>query len=80
MKNIKKCMAVILMTVCMLCGVGLTESHAESRTVAINEENFPDDNFREYIKSNCADGRNVLNSKDIKKTKSIWVSYMVSGK
>ena len=42
------------------CGNGVTPTFIFETSLPINEKNFPDANFRKYIKGNIAGGRDVL--------------------
>lgn len=42
------------------CGNGVNPTFIFETSLPINEDNFPDDNFREYIKTYIASGSNVL--------------------
>ena len=55
------------------CGNGVNPTFIFETSLPINEDNFPDDNFREYIKTYIASGSNVLTVKERSKVETIEV-------
>lgn len=55
------------------CGNGVTPTFIFETSLPINEDNFPDDNFREYIKTYIASGSNVLTVKKRSEIETIEV-------
>ena len=55
------------------CGNGVNPTFIFETSLPINEDNFPDDNFREYIKTYIARGSNVLTVKERSKVETIEV-------
>lgn len=73
----KKLSALILSLIMIITALPMTgiTAFAESG-VAINETNFPDKNFRAYVKKDCdKDGNGVLSDKEIKAVENISVIY-----
>ena len=55
------------------CGNGVNPTFIFETSLPINEDNFPDDNFRNYIKTYKAGGRDVLTVEEQRKVESIEV-------
>lgn len=55
------------------CGKGVKPTFIFETSLPINEKNFPDPNFRKYIKNYKASGRNVLTVEEQRKVESIDV-------
>ena len=55
------------------CGNGVNPTFIFETSLPINEDNFPDDNFREYIKTYIASGSNVLTVKKRSEIETIEV-------
>lgn len=55
------------------CGNGVKPTFIFETSLPINEKNFPDANFRKYIKGNIAGGRDVLTVEERSKVKTIEV-------
>ena len=55
------------------CGNGVNPTFIFETSLPINEDNFPDDNFREYIKTYIASGSNVLTVKKRSEVETIEV-------
>lgn len=55
------------------CGNGVNPTFIFETSLPINEDNFPDDNFRNYIKTYIAGGSNVLTVEKQRKVESIKV-------
>ena len=55
------------------CGNGVKPTFIFETSLPINEDNFPDDNFRNYIKTYKAGGRDVLTVEEQRKVESIEV-------
>ena len=55
------------------CGNGVNPTFIFETSLPINEDNFPDDNFRNYIKTYIAGGGNVLTVEKQRKVESIKV-------
>ena len=55
------------------CGNGINPTFIFETSLPINEKNFPDANFRKYIKGNIAGGRDVLTVEEQRKVESIEV-------
>ena len=55
------------------CGIGVNPTFIFETSLPINEKNFPDDNFREYIKTYIASGSNVLTVKKRSEVETIEV-------
>lgn len=55
------------------CGKGVKPTFIFETSLPINEKNFPDPNFRKYIKNYKARGRNVLTVEEQRKVESIDV-------
>ena len=55
------------------CGNGVKPTFIFETSLPINEKNFPDANFRKYIKGNIAGGRDVLTVEERSKVKIIDV-------
>ena len=55
------------------CGNGVNPTFIFETSLPINEKNFPDANFRKYIKGNIAGGRDVLTVEERSKVKIIDV-------
>ena len=55
------------------CGKGVNPTFIFETSLPINEKNFPDPNFRKYIKNYKASGRNVLTVEEQRKVESIDV-------
>lgn len=56
------------------CGKGVNPTFIFETSLPINEKNFPDDNFREYIKTYKAGGSNVLTVEQQKNVKTIEIN------
>ena len=56
------------------CGDGVNRTFIFETSLPINEDNFPDDNFRKYIKGNIAGGRDVLTVEERSKVKIININ------
>ena len=55
------------------CGNGVNPTFIFETSLPINEDNFPDDNFRNYIKTYKAGGRDVLTVEEQRKVETIEV-------
>ena len=55
------------------CGNGVNPAFIFETSLPINEDNFPDDNFRNYIKTYKAGGRDVLTVEEQRKVETIEV-------
>lgn len=55
------------------CGNGVNPTFIFETSLPINEKNFPDANFRKYIKGNIAGGRDVLTVEERSKVETIEV-------
>lgn len=55
------------------CGNGVNRTFIFETSLPINEDNFPDDNFRKYIKTYKAGGRDVLTVEEQRKVDTIEV-------
>lgn len=55
------------------CGDGVNRTFIFETSLPINEDNFPDPNFRDYIKTYKASGRDVLTVEEQRKVESIEV-------
>lgn len=55
------------------CGDGVNRTFIFETSLPINEKNFPDDNFRNYIKTHKAGGRDVLTVEERSKVETIEV-------
>ena len=55
------------------CGDGVNRTFIFETSLPINEDNFPDDNFRNYIKTYKAGGRDVLTVEEQRKVETIEV-------
>ena len=55
------------------CGNGVNPTFIFETSLPINEDNFPDDNFRSYIQTYKAGGRNVLTVEEQRKVDTIEV-------
>ena len=55
------------------CGNGVNPTFIFETSLPINEDNFPNDNFRNYIKTYIAGGRDVLTVEEQRKVESIKV-------
>lgn len=55
------------------CGKGVNPTFIFETSLPINEDNFPDDNFRSYIQTYKAGGRNVLTVEEQRKVDTIEV-------
>ena len=55
------------------CGDGVNRTFIFETSLPINEKNFPDANFRKYIKGNIAGGRDVLTVEEQRKVETIEV-------
>lgn len=55
------------------CGKGVIPTFIFETSLPINEDNFPDDNFRDYIKTYIASGSNVLTVEKRSKVEKIEV-------
>lgn len=55
------------------CGNGVNPTFIFETSLPINEDNFPDDNFRSYIKTYKAGGRDVLTVEERSKVETIEV-------
>ena len=55
------------------CGNGVNPTFIFETSLPINDKNFPDANFRNYIKGNIAGGRDVLTVKERSKVETIEV-------
>ena len=55
------------------CGDGVNRTFIFETSLPINEDNFPDDNFRSYIQTYKAGGRNVLTVEEQRKVDTIEV-------
>ena len=55
------------------CGNGVNPTFIFETSLPINEDNFPDDNFRNYIKTYKAGGRDVLAVEEQRKVETIEV-------
>lgn len=55
------------------CGKGVKPIFIFETSLPINEKNFPDANFRKYIKGNIAGGRDVLTVEEQRKVETIEV-------
>ena len=55
------------------CGNGVNTTFIFETSLPINEDNFPDDNFRSYIQTYKAGGRNVLTVEEQRKVDTIEV-------
>ena len=55
------------------CGDGVNRTFIFETSLPINEKNFPDDNFRNYIKTYKAGGRDVLTVEERSKVETIEV-------
>ena len=55
------------------CGDGVNRTFIFETSLPINEDNFPDDNFRNYIKTYKAGSRDVLTVEEQRKVESIKV-------
>lgn len=74
MKQVKRCMALVL---ALLLALGAMGAMAASTSVKINSTNFPDSAFRKYVKAEFdtnKDGK--LSAKEIKKVTEINVTEM----
>lgn len=56
------------------CGNGVNPKFIFETSLPINEKNFPDANFRKYIKGNIAGGRDVLTVEERSKVKIININ------
>lgn len=56
------------------CGNGVKPTFIFETSLPINEDNFPDPNFRKYIKGNIAGGRDVLTVEERSKVKIININ------
>lgn len=56
------------------CGDGVNRTFIFETSLPINEKNFPDANFRKYIKGNIAGGRDVLTVEERSKVKIININ------
>ena len=56
------------------CGNGVKPTFIFETSLPINEKNFPDANFRKYIKGNIAGGRDVLTVEERSKVKIININ------
>lgn len=56
------------------CGNGVTPTFIFETSLPINEKNFPDDNFRNYIKTYKAGGRDVLTVEEQRKVEIIEIN------
>ena len=56
------------------CGDGVNRTFIFETSLPINEKNFPDPNFRKYIKGNIAGGRDVLTVEERSKVKIININ------
>ena len=56
------------------CGNGVNPTFIFETSLPINEDNFPDDNFRKYIKTYIASGSNVLTVEKRSKVKIININ------
>lgn len=56
------------------CGDGVNPKFIFETSLPINEKNFPDANFRKYIKGNIAGGRDVLTVEERSKVKIININ------
>ena len=56
------------------CGKGVKPTFIFETSLPINEKNFPDANFRKYIKGNIAGGRDVLTVEERSKVKIININ------
>lgn len=56
------------------CGNGVTPTFIFETSLPINEKNFPDANFRKYIKGNIAGGRDVLTVEERSKVEIININ------
>ena len=56
------------------CGNGVKPTFIFETSLPINEDNFPDANFRKYIKGNIAGGRDVLTVEERSKVKIININ------
>lgn len=56
------------------CGDGVNRTFIFETSLPINEKNFPDDSFRNYIKGNIAGGRDVLTVEERSKVKIININ------
>ena len=56
------------------CGKGVNRTFIFETSLPINEKNFPDANFRKYIKGNIAGGRDVLTVEERSKVKIININ------
>ena len=56
------------------CGKGVKPTFIFETSLPINEKNFPDPNFRKYIKGNIAGGRDVLTVEERSKVKIININ------
>ena len=56
------------------CGDGVNRTFIFETSLPINEDNFPDDNFRKYIKGNIAGGRDVFTVEERSKVKIININ------
>lgn len=55
------------------CGNGVNPTFIFETSLPINEDNFPDDSFRNYIKTHKAGGRDVLTVEEQRKVETIEV-------
>lgn len=60
------------------CGNGVNPTFIFETSLPINEKNFPDANFRKYIKGNIAGGRDVLTVEERSKVEIININKKIS--
>lgn len=56
------------------CGDGVNRTFIFETSLPINEDNFPDDNFRKYIKTHKAGGRDVLTVEEQRNVTTIEIN------